>query len=449
MSPVLEKIIEYGIYLFVFLLPWQTRWIWHQGYLVGGKWEYGSFSLYATDIILFILMVLSLFGTSKVYKKIGNVLVPVIGIVVITFLSFLGAGEKDVALYSFARLAGGVILLWIILKNKFSWHKIGIAFISAGFIQGIFAIYQFFNQGFDGSKWLGIAAQSPGVSGTIVVETASGRFLRAYGSLPHPNLLAGFLLVCLFVLIAFYFNFYIKVYSEKKYTARNVFKLFLILSTFIVISFGFILTFSRITILAFVIGLFFLWLTFLFRKNKQSIFLLAKITTVFVLCGMVIVLIFPDVFLTRILAQERLEVYSSEQRSQYLSEAARLFEKNWLTGVGIGNYTSAIYNQINADKKAQDYQPVHNIYLLIADEIGIVGIIVFLLLILEILKNTWQKIDLREKFSIDDNWFLIFSVSFLCLLIISLFDHYFWTLSFGIWLFWLVLGLQLKASQEI
>jgi len=449
MKTKLEKIIEYGIYLFVFLLPWQTRWIWHSGYLAGGKWEYGSFCLYATDIILFALLVLSLFTDTKADKKHRGILITLAGLIFITFLSYFGADKKDVALYSFARLAGGAILLWIVLKNKFSWRKISVVFVSAGFIQGIFAIYQFFYQGFGGSKWLGLAAQSPDVLGTIVVETAGGRFLRAYGSLPHPNMLAGFLSVCLFVLIALYFNFYIKVYSEKKYTAKNVFKLFLILSTFIVISFGFILTFARVTLLAFAIGLFILLLTFIFRKNKQSIFLLAKITTIFILCNMAIALIFPDVFLTRIMAQERLEVYSGEQRSQYLSEAARLFEKNWLKGVGMGNYTSAVYGQVNADKKAQDYQPVHNIYLLIADEIGIFGIIVFLLLILEILKKTWQKIDLRGSFSTGDNWFLIFSTAFFCILVIGLFDHYFWTLSFGIWLFWLVLGLQMKASQEI
>ena len=64
----LEKIIEYGLYLLVFLLPMQTRWIIKTGELNGGYWEYGTISLYSTDILLAVLLVLfvfSFFGKEK------------------------------------------------------------------------------------------------------------------------------------------------------------------------------------------------------------------------------------------------------------------------------------------------------------------------------------------------------------------------------------------------
>ena len=53
-----EKIISFGLYLLVFLLPWQTRWIIRAGEINGGYWEYGTISLYGTDVLLFLLLVL-------------------------------------------------------------------------------------------------------------------------------------------------------------------------------------------------------------------------------------------------------------------------------------------------------------------------------------------------------------------------------------------------------
>src|SRR3989338_10708627 len=54
----LEKIIERGFYLFIFLLPWQTRLIWHDARLNGYVWEYGRFSWYGTQLLLWGLLLL-------------------------------------------------------------------------------------------------------------------------------------------------------------------------------------------------------------------------------------------------------------------------------------------------------------------------------------------------------------------------------------------------------
>jgi len=52
-----NKIIEYGILLFVFLIPWQARWIISIGKINGREWEYGTQSLYATEILLGVILV--------------------------------------------------------------------------------------------------------------------------------------------------------------------------------------------------------------------------------------------------------------------------------------------------------------------------------------------------------------------------------------------------------
>ena len=56
----IRKIIEYGLYLLVFLLPWQTRWIIKAGMINGGYSEYGTISLYGTDILLIILLMIKI-----------------------------------------------------------------------------------------------------------------------------------------------------------------------------------------------------------------------------------------------------------------------------------------------------------------------------------------------------------------------------------------------------
>ena len=52
----LEKIYSSGIYLLVFLLPLQTRWIVRPGVLNGGYFEYGTISVYGTDVLLIIIL---------------------------------------------------------------------------------------------------------------------------------------------------------------------------------------------------------------------------------------------------------------------------------------------------------------------------------------------------------------------------------------------------------
>ena len=55
---MLNKIINYLLLLFLFLLPWQTRWIYQPGYLNSGYWEYGTYSFYGTQILLWLIIIL-------------------------------------------------------------------------------------------------------------------------------------------------------------------------------------------------------------------------------------------------------------------------------------------------------------------------------------------------------------------------------------------------------
>ena len=73
------------------------------------------------------------------------------------------------------------------------------------------------------------------------------------------------------------------------------------------------------------------------------------------------------------------------------------------------------------------HQPVHNIYLLIAAETGLLGLMAFLFFLYLLIKK-------KPRLTI----FCLLLVSFL---IIGLFDHFFWTLQQGQMVFWLILGI--------
>src|SRR3989338_3887495 len=50
--------IEYLIYFFLFIIPWQTRLILRHGVLNNGNWEYGIVGIYGTEILLWIIVLL-------------------------------------------------------------------------------------------------------------------------------------------------------------------------------------------------------------------------------------------------------------------------------------------------------------------------------------------------------------------------------------------------------
>src|SRR3990167_11494216 len=55
LKKIIDVIFPLTFYAVIFLLPWQTRLIIEQGLINGQPWEYGTISLYATDIVIMLL----------------------------------------------------------------------------------------------------------------------------------------------------------------------------------------------------------------------------------------------------------------------------------------------------------------------------------------------------------------------------------------------------------
>jgi hypothetical protein len=426
----LSKIIEWLLYAFIFLLPWQTRWIYKIVNFKDEYWEYQSQSLYATEILFLAILVLSIIYFSKKFnfknfikkhsqKKFFFFAVIAAAFIGIIIASQLQSQNTEFAFYKITHLIEAVALAATIIFFPYNFKKFSWAFIGAGLVQALLAIDQFFNQKIVANKWLGMASQDPQVLGTSVIESSGERFLRAYGSLPHPNILAGFLAIALLFVIYQYFN-------EDKKKKKNI-----ALTVFIIIFTALLMTFSRSAWIAVCISIIFIFIMVgtkknLWQKYKTSI---NKLIVAILFIAIAFSLVKTDLIFTRFQLEERLEVKSLTERASGYQDGWEIFKNNLAVGTGIGNYTLAL-SKLHPDWQVWQMQPVHNGLFLSIIEMGIIlslliiSFIIFILkYLIKLLKGKWFTLE------------IIFSSSIiLSLFILCLFDHFLWSMYFGIML---------------
>jgi hypothetical protein len=271
-----------------------------------------------------------------------------------------------------------------------------------------------------GLVWPG--SLDPSMRGVSIVQLEDGtRWLRAYGTLPHPNLLGGFALAMLAAPLAYFL-----VHSKLQPLPVVFFSMAIGLI---------VLTFSRSAWLGLaVIG------AGLFAKRnsldpKKLLWLsLAGILTVSIL----LVLLSPF-FSPRLGAGEvQAEQVSSYTRIWLVQRTLELFQKYPVLGSGAGAYSLALSWHV-----ADFYQiePVHNLPLLVASELGIAGIV---------LVSGWALVLARDWMRMRRPLEIVFGLVILGLATTSLFDHYLWTLAPGRLLLATMLGLwagQVKVRQ--
>lgn len=404
---MLSKINNYLLWIFLFLLPWQTRWIWHLGQLNGGAWEYGTFSLYGTEILLWLVVILFVVEKIKEKKFKINWLLAIILILFFALLVALSLNHQISFQFVLHVLEG--LCIFFVLAN--SGKKLMFALWLGGIPQGILALYQFFNQHVFASKWLGMAEQLGKQGGASVIEFADQRWLRAYGSFGSPNSLGIYLAVILLIGLILYLR-------------ENNLKLRIILSIGqLVILAGLILSFSRGAWLTTIVGLVTL-LIIIYKREKIELFNFSKQVTFYILLAVFFLAIFYPVFMARFNFNNRLEHKSIYEREIQYNEALSLINPaRILFGVGPGTFTYALY-QKNVTLPSYQYQPVHNVYVLILVEWGLVGVIIFLIF----------HIKLLEKISKNNLIYLPVIISLLCA---GLFDHWLWSMWTGV-VFWFV-----------
>ncbi|MFH1412643.1 MAG: O-antigen ligase family protein [bacterium] len=413
----MDRIIRIGIYLLAFTLPIQTRYIFFSGQLNNNAWDFGTISLYGTDILIIILLILTLikYPINKSYKTYYYLM---LGIFLFSLISITTAFDKGLAAFAMIKLIMGMSIFWIIIHNKFDKLKLWVSFLLGAMIHAGIGIWQFLTQSAFANKWLGMAWHSAQELGTSVVETigADGlweRWLRAYGGLDHPNILGGFLAISLLIILTL----------SIKLKNKSYIIFFYIITA--IITAGLFFSFSRTAWLALIIGI----IVIIIQHRKQFKDLIIPLAIIILTAG-VLLSQYHYIATSRFGDQHRLEVKSIDERISYIKNAKELIKNHPLTGVGIGNYGLAVNKEIDDRQVSYWYQPVHNVFLLIWAEVGIISLLFYLVLFIYLITQTIKKHCTSLSFSLLSAFFVI-----------MMFDHWLWSLHFGQLLLWIILAM--------
>jgi hypothetical protein len=234
---------------------------------------------------------------------------------------------------------------------------------------------------------------------------------RVSGTFLHPNILGGFLLCSI---LATYYLFLL----TKHATLRIALSCMVLLQFF-----ALYLSFSRAALLATLFSTF-IWLYLQWKASKKS--KSWKIVLGIVCCSACVgsCLLYPQLRARGgIFNTNANSLGADTERITYMKAAAKMIEERPLLGVGYNNF------QIHAQRLQTQFpnnylhSKVHNIYLLVTSEAGLIGGGIFLLYICSLLKASWRG--LRKVASLEEFQAKAFLASlFLGLLLIGGCDFY-------------------------
>jgi O-antigen ligase len=284
-------------------------------------------------------------------------------------------------------------------------------FVSSVFVS-LIGISQFIKGGTIGGPlyYLGERSFNQGTPGIALVSLSGVEHMRAYSIFSHPNSLAGYLgAVILFMLLS----------GKLKKNIFNIIGVLLILICFV-------LTFS----ISAYIGVFFVFSYYLFSRNQKSFKgVVISSFLLFVIGSLFLPLVAPWIIKTFPLVGQN--VY---QRLDLAFIAGQVINSNFLIGEGLGAFISNIPTYKGIFSYSWLLQPVHNIFLLVFAETGIIGLLAFCYVIFKVLIN-----QLRDKR-------IYILLPFLLILFTGLFDHYTLSLQQNMLLFGVFVGLSFNDT---
>lgn len=265
------------------------------------------------------------------------------------------------------------------------------------------AILQFLKSGTIGLWILGERTFSLSTPGIAKFDYYGSEVLRPYATFPHPNTLAGFLIIAALIVT------YLKTTKSEIINILNKFVAFL--GGLVIL-----LTVSRVAILAGVI----------------SVAALSQ-TRGRILLTILIIILLPVLY-TRFSSILNFDNLTLLRREELSYQAVNLWLKSPFLGVGLNNFIPSISNKILTGP-SRFLQPVHNIFLLILSETGLLGLFGLL---------GFLVYPIFRLFQLDPKPYLLNPIilAWGVLVFLGMFDHYFLTLPQGYRLLFLLWGLS-------
>lgn len=289
-------------------------------------------------------------------------------------------------------------------KSKQDMYLINIVLVLVAVTVSILAINQFINGVEMGSGWVD-PTQNPDLT------------TRVFATFENPNLLAEYLILIFPVAIALVF------YS------RGFIKRLLFGASALIILIALGLTYSRGGYVALGVGL----VIFLFLVNRKALLALIPV-------GMAGILLLPNSIIQRVMTIGNLQDTSIIYRINTIVKSIDIVKDFWYSGIGVGYIP---FQQITPlyIKTMAPYH-THNLYLQIAVEMGVVGIIVFLLLIFTLI-----KMSIKVVFNSESRFVRVFTAAYVAslasILTHGVAEHIFFNPKIII-SFWLIVGILIN-----
>jgi hypothetical protein len=336
-------------------------------------------------------------------------------LVVFAASSMLWAASGGTALAFTIRLAWWMAIAVRVACDGVPPRQIAVVLLSGLLLQAAIGIVQFGAQHQVGLNILGELPLDLTYPAISVVSAGGPPLIRLYGLSGHPNVIGGFAAIALLLGLGLLRE------RRAKWWAAWLIGLTALL-----------LTFSRSAALGLLIGL--AAISLMRRPNRQ------RAIGLIVSGGSVIgifALLFAPFLIARVSGEVAIEQVSIDERVEQTALAWQLFSDHPLTGVGFGNFT-----QYNPPATAgAPAQRAHNVPLLIASELGLPGLLLWVVSVAAVMSAGIRSG--REKTAV---WPSVMISALIAILVISLFDYYWWTSSQGVYVWATICGALLAQA---
>lgn len=418
----LDKIL---ISFFLFSLFFPFRYLIENdlSYVSGGFSDFTSFSFYLSDILFFLLLLRALFKSrlKQILYNIEGILYIFLLLISLTlFFSFY----LWLNIFVVFKLVQLIVAYGTIKSLNFNFdHKklCYIAFSIFSSIQSALATFQFIKQSSLGLYIAGEQHLSANLYGIAKIVSDGTKYIRGYGTFPHPNPLSAFIIIGIFCSLYLLINSKV---AKQKY----IYSILLYINIF-----GLLLTFSRGAFISLLIGFIYLFFS-IFLKNLDQQFKKIAFKSILVIIfsislGFVVLKPYLE---TRTTFSDN----STVERKFYNYTGLKMLFKN---PFGVGGGESMLHMEQYSQRSLEPWekQPPHNYFIVLGAEFGIVPLLIFIYFLFS--KFIYQiKKTFNEKSGGEYIKQVYISTIFICILLLMQFDHYFYTLQqtqFMLWTF--------------
>ena len=307
-----------------------------------------------------------LLGREKIYK-VSQTGVFILGFLAVALFSSVTSFNVSKSVQSYALYFVFALSYFLIVNNiktKNQWYNLVVAYVLAGLLVSLYGVYQNFFVTATDTSW---------VDEDMFTQIKT----RVYSTFDNPNVLGQYLVMIIPVAFSL-------MWSEKRLWAKAFY-----LGVTVVMGACLIFTWSRAAWIGIMLAIGF----YMVIKDRRwsSLIVVALLIMPFVL---------PESIISRITSLGNMKDSSTAYRFSVWLSSLRMAGDYWLSGIGLGAGAFERVYQKYALNGAGFALHAHNFYIQLVVEMGILGIVLFAMLII----STYRKIiSIKEKRTVNYN----------------------------------------------